>query len=112
MSNDPEQLLSEALRAQAKNATAQQPSPPQADPAPPTETPVGHGLLSGAEAGSLERERAALDAAQPTPRHSSARADTSPVEKKSVWSSAHWVLVVALLLGLLTGAAIGFCTLP
>lgn len=75
MSDDPERLLAEALRAQARNAPPAGPAPrhatPDADPAgpAPVETPGGYGLLSGAGEGSLERERAALDAqTPPSPR--------------------------------------------
>lgn len=131
MSDDSEQLLTEALRAQARTTSAQQPHPVRPDP-PAMETPGGYGLLSGAEEGSLERERAALDAAA-TPNHppehdertspaasaaaSSAVSSVMPaaaaptLSALSAWPSTTWVLLLAASLGLVSGAMVGLFTL-
>jgi hypothetical protein len=115
MSNDPERLLAEALRARATNAPAAAPSAPQHEPPTPpvVETPGGYGLLSGAGEGSLERERAALEELE---RHSAASPE--PAEDDFVTGeragqplSARWVLLLALSLGLATGSVIGLLTL-
>jgi len=95
---DPERLLAEALRAQARSAPA-----PGAPQAPPTnQVPPRYGLLSGADGGALERERAALTpptVAAPKPPRASG---PLPV---------YWILLLAVLLGLATGAVIGLITL-
>lgn len=99
--HDPERLLAEALRAQARSA----PPPGHApEPAPTSsQLPPQYGLLSGADGGALERERAALE--PPTVRRPAAKAKTSgPL-------SAYWILLLAVLLGLATGAVIGLITL-
>jgi hypothetical protein len=135
---DPEQLLADALRAQA--VFAPQVSPPRASdtssaaptsptspvssaaPAraaePPTdavptsainELPSAYGLLSGASADSLERERAALDAEAPTtfaPRPPA----PEPV-RTSAQLPAYWILMLAVLLGLAAGSVVGLLTL-
>jgi hypothetical protein len=122
---DPERLLADALRAQA--VFAPQPAAP-ADPTAtgtgPTVPPPGnadseteglppqYGLLSGAGASSLERERAALESASmqavaldpPTVR-------TASVQPSSVPLPVHWVLLLAILLGLAAGSVIGLLTL-
>jgi hypothetical protein len=99
---DPERLLSEALRAQARSAPPGQPVPET----PPVthHLPPRYGLLSGADGTALERERAALE--PPTVRH-------APVKRKQPLGPlpAHWVLLLAVLLGLATGAVIGLITL-
>jgi hypothetical protein len=121
---DPEQLLADALRAQAVFA-------PQASPAPakepeqgsetgPTgpvaELPSAYGLLSGAGADSLERERAALDATVPgsdapttfTPR------PAPPTVRQAMAGAqlpAYWILMLAVLLGLAAGSVVGLLTL-
>lgn len=103
MSEDPERLLTEALRAQARHAPAARPS---VDAAPVVETPGGYGLLSGAGAGSLERERAALDEAPaPSP------AVQAPAPEATGLPSARWILLLAALLGLAAGSVIGLLTL-
>jgi hypothetical protein len=111
MSDDPEQLLAEALRAQA--ARAPRPPQPPADDVAANETttslnvaPGGYGLLSGSDEGSLERERRALDddtspPARPVTRQRPTR--TGP--------SVPAVLALALALGVLTGAVVGLLTL-
>lgn len=92
--DDPERLLTEALRAQARSA-------PPADPAPGAPPPPQYGLLSGADGGALARERPALD--PPTVATlGAARARPLPV---------YWILSLAVLLGLATGAVIGLITL-
>ncbi|WP_199429275.1 hypothetical protein [Qaidamihabitans albus] len=93
MSDDPERLLAEALRAQARNAP------------PVVETPNGYGLLSGAGEGSLEREWAALEA-EPVPATAPA-AEPEPGPPLA----AHWVLLLAALLGLAAGSVVGVLTL-
>ncbi|MEU6645967.1 hypothetical protein ABZ863_25930 [Saccharomonospora sp. NPDC046836] len=109
MSDDPERLLAEALRAQARNAPPAQPSAPRREPQPVVETPGGYGLLSGAGEGSLERERAALDALTPTqpavtPPARQPQPPPGPVPVR-------WILLLTVLLGLATGAVIGLLTL-
>ena len=133
---DPEQLLADALRAQA--VFAPQVSPPASasstgssasvsgsgstsgsGPAEPVteavptsainELPSAYGLLSGASADSLERERAALDAEAPTtfaPRPP----QPEPV-RTSAQLPAYWILMLAVLLGLAAGSVVGLLTL-
>ncbi|WP_043834787.1 MULTISPECIES: hypothetical protein [unclassified Amycolatopsis] len=87
---------------------------------PTTELPPNYGLLSGAGADSLARERAALDAADTSPgttgsippvgsadatvRRPAQAAQNGPLP-------AHWVLLLAVLLGLAAGSVIGLLTL-
>ncbi|WP_406642880.1 hypothetical protein [Amycolatopsis sp. WGS_07] len=88
---------------------------------PTTELPPNYGLLSGAGADSLARERAALDAADHTSpgttgsippvgandatlRRPAQAAQSGPLP-------AHWVLLLAVLLGLAAGSVIGLLTL-
>ncbi|MEV4600533.1 hypothetical protein AB0K15_24405 [Amycolatopsis sp. NPDC049253] len=126
---DPERLLADALRAQAVFAphTSSQPpassgSPDSAGATGPTEElPPRYGLLSGAGADSLERERAALDDAsgqRTAPVASGARPVPAPdpaTVRQAVPGPAplpaHWVLLLALLLGLAAGSVIGLLTL-
>lgn len=71
--------------------------------------PTSYGLLSGADASSLERERAALDDEAPT--NGIARPDPgqrAPVRRPL---AAYWILLVAVLLGLAAGSVIGLLTL-
>ncbi|GHG40529.1 MULTISPECIES: hypothetical protein [Amycolatopsis] len=120
---DPEQLLADALRAQAvfapqvsPSSTGSSPAVPAAEPATdavPTsainELPSAYGLLSGASADSLERERAALDAEAPTtfaPRPP----EPAPV-RTSAQLPAYWILMLAVLLGLAAGSVVGLLTL-
>ncbi|TVT23490.1 hypothetical protein LWP59_39240 [Amycolatopsis acidiphila] len=98
---DPERLLAEALRAQARSAP---PGAGRASEPPATSLPPQYGLLSGADGNALERERAALE--PPTVRHPAVKAD-GPV----LSLPAHWILLLAVLLGLATGAVIGLITL-
>ncbi|KAA9161044.1 hypothetical protein FPZ12_014860 [Amycolatopsis acidicola] len=95
---DPERLLAEALKAQARSA------PPPDPAAAPSQLPPQYGLLSGADGGALERERAALG--PPTTRQPTTKAKTTPGGLP-----AYWVLALAVLLGLATGAVIGLITL-
>lgn len=112
---EPEQLLSEALRAQARSApdAARSAGPERypamsADPPPP-----GYGLLSGAEAGSLERERAALDDVQGAHPLSHDPASAGPENNGRVrpFLPAPWVLLLAVVLGLAAGSVVGMLTL-
>lgn len=127
---DPERLLADALRAQARSAPAADPVPKKSAPKKP-ETPEAppprYGLLSGA--GSLERERPALEppvtpppvtpplvtpplaVPPPTVRpQATPRPDTGPK-----WGArglpGYWILLLAVLLGLATGSVIGLITL-
>jgi hypothetical protein len=116
---DPEQLLADALRAQAVFAPQAAPRPEPGTDAVPTaglETPSGYGLLSGADASSLERERAALDRAEA----SSPTAPVVPPDPETVRVApvpgsaplpAYWVLLLAVLLGLAAGSVVGLLTL-
>lgn len=115
--SDPERLLAEALRAQARSAPARSPSAPGGEQADDG-LPHGYGLLSGTGASSLERERAALDSLPTSPRsaHSDApataehdRADR--VRQVQAPLAAHWVLLLAVVLGLAAGAVVGLLTL-
>ena len=128
---DPEQLLADALRAQAVFAPQVSP-PPAKEPEPGTdavptsainELPSAYGLLSGAGADSLERERAALDAAD-APTALSPRPQVSPPpyspppEPETVRQPtsgaqlpAYWILLLAVLLGLAAGSVVGLLTL-
>ena len=115
---DPEQLLADALRAQA--AFAPQVSTPAADhptdrvPATPDAAalPAAYGLLSGAGEGSLERERAALEAADaPTTFAPLPAAETTRQPVASAQLPAHWILLLAVLLGLAAGSVVGLLTL-
>ncbi|HVW45052.1 MAG TPA: hypothetical protein VHC18_27260 [Amycolatopsis sp.] len=97
---DPERLLAEALRAQARSAPA--PEPPA--PSPKDSLPPRYGLLSGADGAALDRERAALE--PPT-----AREVRSEPKRRAGPVPAYWILLLAVLLGLATGAVIGLITL-
>ncbi|WP_103337974.1 hypothetical protein [Amycolatopsis sp. CA-126428] len=137
---DPEQLLADALRAQAVFAPQVSPPPkasdtsssspaasstssgssasavrgaePATDAVPTSainELPSAYGLLSGASADSLERERAALEAEAPTtftPRPP----EPAPV-RTSAQLPAYWILLLAVLLGLAAGSVVGLLTL-
>jgi hypothetical protein len=82
-SDDPEKLLSEALRAQATRA-------------PADTSPVGYGLLSGSDLPPALRPP---EAAQPV------------VEEEPRQVPATLILLLALLLGLAAGAVVGLLTL-
>jgi hypothetical protein len=122
---DPEQLLADALRAQAVFAPQASPAPakepePGTDAVPttgltgPAELPSAYGLLSGASADSLERERAALDAVDadaattftPRPEPETVRQQASGAQLP-----AYWILMLAVLLGLAAGSVVGLLTL-
>ena len=81
----PEQLLAEALRAQATRA-------------PADTSPVGYGLLSGSDLGGL--------APSAPPSDVTSRLPTPPRQVH-----AALVLLLALLLGLAAGAVVGLLTL-
>lgn len=109
---DPERLLADALRAQA--VFAPQAPGPVTDAVPttpidaPAELPSAYGLLSGASADSLERERAALDLAE-------AEATVVPATVRQPAQAAplpvYWILLLAVLLGLAAGSVVGLLTL-
>ncbi|SFA76512.1 hypothetical protein SAMN05216266_101296 [Amycolatopsis marina] len=127
--SDPERLLAEALRAQARSA----PPPPSAKEAETTRTeqqpvttggpadeglPHGYGLLSGTGASSLERERAALDdLPAPAPADEAITVEQHlPGDKAKDGAAAvplatHWILVLAVVLGLAAGSVVGLLTL-
>ncbi|GAA3557617.1 hypothetical protein GCM10022222_46490 [Amycolatopsis ultiminotia] len=77
---------------------------------PTTELPPRYGLLSGAGADSLERERAALDEST-GPVSGATTRDATRQAPASAPLPAHWVLLLALLLGLAAGSVIGLLTL-
>jgi hypothetical protein len=130
---DPERLLADALRAQA--VFAPQPERPPVAPVDPPTTdiplnpaaqtsgteglPPQYGLLSGAGADSLERERAALDSATGSASRPVVPAGvldpptvrTGSIQPTSVPLPVHWVLLLAILLGLAAGSVIGLLTL-
>jgi hypothetical protein len=83
---DPEKLLSEALRAQATRAPAD------------TTSPVGYGLLSGSDLPALRHAR---------PPAETTRQIALPPRQVP----ATLILLLALLLGLAAGAVIGLLTL-
>lgn len=102
---DPERMLAEALRAQARSApTGAQPAQQSTSTPAPTGLPPQYGLLSGSDGGVLARESAALE--PPTVRH-------APVQGKTAGGPipVYWILLLAVLLGLATGAVIGLITL-
>ncbi|MFC4005467.1 hypothetical protein ACFS2C_25300 [Prauserella oleivorans] len=109
MSDDPERLLAEALRAQARNAPPAQAGSSYPEP-PVVETPGGYGLLSGAGEGSLERERAALEAQgagradEPEPARPRREPEPRPFPLP-------WILLLAVALGLASGSLVGLLTL-
>ena len=111
---DPEQLLADALRAQAVFAPSASPVPEPGTNAVPTsainELPSAYGLLSGASADSLERERAALDAASEAPT-AFAPPPPPPPPRTSAQLPAYWILLLAVLLGLAAGSVVGLLTL-
>jgi hypothetical protein len=83
---DPERLLSEALRAQAIRA-------------PADTAPVGYGLLSGS------------DVKVPLPKAQPAAEATTRIEEPPRQVPATLILLLALLLGLAAGAVVGLLTL-
>src|SRR3954469_8912788 len=113
---DPEQLLADALRAQAVFAPQVSPAAPSAAPSqsspssPPepgtdavptsaiNELPSAYGLLSGASADALERERAALDPVAEAPTAYTPRPPEPP--RQGAQLPAYWILLLAVLLGL------------
>ncbi|UOZ08741.1 hypothetical protein [Amycolatopsis sp. WQ 127309] len=121
---DPEQLLADALRAQAVFAPQVSPAPardsePGTDAVPtdalatPAELPSAYGLLSGASADSLERERAALDDVD-APTTFTPRPEPETVRQPASSGAqlpAYWILMLAVLLGLAAGSVVGLLTL-
>jgi len=82
-SDDPEKLLADALRAQARQA-------------PADTSPVGYGLLSGSD----------LPPALPRAEDATIRVPEEPRQVPMVL-----ILLLALLLGLASGAVVGLLTL-
>ncbi|MFK0249465.1 hypothetical protein ACIQUM_32605 [Amycolatopsis azurea] len=136
---DPEKLLADALRAQAVfapsaerisetstenpvepdnsdtqgNSNTQGNSEPPETPEPSSgenELPAQYGLLSGAGADSLERERVALEDAE-TARLAERPTPPPAPSPGSALLPAYWVLLLAVLLGLAAGSVIGLLTL-
>jgi cell division septation protein DedD len=134
---DPEKLLADALRAQAvfapsaeriTEASTEKPVEPDTEsnsgasavPAAPApspspspgegELPLQYGLLSGAGADSLERERVALEDAE-TARLAGRPTPPPAPSPSSAPLPAYWVLLLAALLGLAAGSVIGLLTL-
>ncbi|KFU79785.1 hypothetical protein SAMN04489729_5223 [Amycolatopsis lurida] len=120
---DPEKLLADALRAQAVFApSAERASESTTDKPGETDTesnsgapgehelPLQYGLLSGASADSLERERVALEDAE-TARLAERPAPPPAPSPSSPPLPAYWVLLLAVLLGLAAGSVIGLLTL-
>lgn len=89
---DPERLLADALHAQARSSPAPEPAPEK----------QGYGLPSGPS----QREPTATEEPRtvrtPRPRTGNPAVGRIP---------AHWVLLLAVLLGLATGSVIGLITL-
>ncbi|UMP03059.1 hypothetical protein [Amycolatopsis sp. EV170708-02-1] len=117
---DPEKLLADALRAQAvfapsaerlSETTTGKPVEKDTESNPGSagehELPLQYGLLSGAGADSLERERVALEDAE-TARLAER---PTPPPPASPPLPAYWVLLLAVLLGLAAGSVIGLLTL-
>ncbi|EIF01072.1 hypothetical protein [Saccharomonospora glauca] len=116
MSDDPERLLAEALRAQARYAPAP-PTTPPAQPAQPTpsarsstpagrpanavDLPGGYGLLSGNEDAALD-SHPTKPVMEPRPKGSH-RLESEPL-------AAPWVLLLAASLGMAVGSVIGLLT--
>lgn len=122
---DPERLLADALRAQAVFAPQPERTPdvpaeatagvPTSELDKPEESeteslPPQYGLISGAGAGSLERERAALEPVS-TPEPATLRQAAPEPAPISVPLPAYWILVLAILLGLAAGSVVGLLTL-
>ncbi|WP_181774438.1 hypothetical protein [Amycolatopsis pittospori] len=127
---DPEKLLADALRAQAVFApsaeritetSAEKPVKPDTEsdsdepeaPAPSSGEhglPHQYGLLSGADADSLERERVALEDAE-TARLAERPTPPPAPSPGSAPLPAYWVLLLAVLLGLAAGSVVGLLTL-
>ncbi|HVV09671.1 hypothetical protein [Amycolatopsis sp.] len=101
---DPERLLAEALKAQARSAPPPDHAATAGNQAAGSQLPPQYGLLSGADGSALAREHAALE--PPTVRHPVPKAKPSPAGLP-----VYWILVLAVLLGLATGAVIGLITL-
>lgn len=119
---DPEKLLADALRAQAvfapsaeriSESTTDKPAETDTESSVPSgknELPPQYGLLSGAGADSLERERVALEDAE-TARLAERPTPPPAPSPSSPPLPAYWVLLLAVLLGLAAGSVIGLLTL-
>jgi hypothetical protein len=99
VTDDPERLVSEALRAHA--ARTPLPEPQQADQASPV---LGsYGLLSGSGISLPGADHPTIRAA--LPQHATSRLEPD----RGV--AAGWVLLIAVVLGLAAGAVVGLLTL-
>lgn len=116
MSENPERLLSEALRAQARNAPPplrhaastgpSGPSGPTDRPGAGTGLAGGYGLLSGADHDSLELRRAVsgLGPDEAGSRQADHRRASGPL-------ATRWLLLLAGSLGFAVGSVLGLLTL-
>jgi len=112
---DPERLLADALRAQAVFApqperTAEKSSAAMPEIGGTDSLPPQYGLISGASADSLERERAALGPLHPEPPTVRTALAPQPITP-GLPLPLYWVLVLAVLLGLAAGSVVGLLTL-
>jgi hypothetical protein len=101
VTDDPERLVAEALRAHA--ARTPLPKPEQATEAGPVFT--GYGLLSGSEMAQLQAPEEPPTVLVPRPPDRTSRLE--PDQRVGVG----WVIVLALVLGLAAGAVVGLLTL-
>ncbi|MQA10902.1 MAG: hypothetical protein GEU98_20570 [Pseudonocardiaceae bacterium] len=103
---DPEQLLAEALRAQAAQTPLSPESATESGSSP--EDTAGYGLLSGTNASTIAQVRAELEAEEPPAPPSTG---TRVVERPRKQLGVGWILLIALLLGLVAGGAVGLATM-
>ena len=104
MTDDPERLVAEALRAHA--ARTPLPKPEQADRTGSSPSFVGYGLLSGSEMAALSEPEEEHPTVQvPRPLDGTSRLEAEPRV------AVGWVVLLALLLGLAAGAVVGLLTL-
>lgn len=100
VTDDPERLVAEALRAHAARTPL-----PATEPAQDTGPLLGgYGLLSGSGVDMPPRRP------EPTVREASAPEETNRIEPEPR-VAAGWILVLAVLLGLAAGAVVGLVTL-
>lgn len=99
---DPERLLAEALRAQAVRAPMPAPGTPPPDSEPVLPLLTGNELLSGhtPDTEAVPTATVARPAAVTDARYTARLASPAPL---SVW----WIVTLALLLGLASGAVVG-----
>lgn len=103
VTDDPERLVAEALRAHAARTPL-----PAAQPAEGTDPVLGgYGLLSGS---GLAMPPRPPDPPDPTVRDPAASELTNRIEPEAR-IAVGWILLLALLLGLAAGAVVGLVTL-